>query len=294
MPKNKPAAYSPRHFPRTEQMTYRSSPGTRRIVTPEAAASHLPDRVPFHLNSNPFLSSRNPNQVAHHSAPDDAWVSFHGNIYDITRLISENEGPLVGPLLKNAGADISHWFNLTESADESENSNGEKKKVVVVELKTHVDAVTNLRRPYVPHGRFVHVPPNDCSVEWDSAPAALPWWQDRTQIVGRVSRDLRKIRIKNVLTRQEHLMEVPGEETLQEIQQRYAEFNWHAQSYAWRVLKRADGPHSELKFTDVELEKTLEENGLVDDTQTFEELSIPNDAAIPVIHLYFKDDLTVA
>jgi hypothetical protein len=86
---------------------------------------------------------------------------------------------------------------------------------------------------------------------------------------------------------------VPGEETLREIRARYAEYNWHAESYAWRVLRR-DETSGALEFVDVDMEKTLEENGVVDDAKTFEELSIPSDAAIPVIHLYFTDDLTVA
>ena len=224
--------------------------------------------------------------------PDDCWVSFYGDIYDITKLIKENEGPLTAPLLRVAGSDISHWFDCS-TVDE-------KKRIA---LKTAVDPVTNLRGPYVPNGRFVHVPPNDPSVDWDST-VTEPWWQDQSLIVGFVSTNVRKIRIKNVLTRQEHLLEVPGEETLEQIRLRYAEYNWHAESYAWKVLRRVDAcdandlgkntKSSELKFVEVDLSKTLEENGVVDDTKTLEELSIPSDAAIPVIHLYFKDDLTVA
>ena len=225
-------------------------------------------------------------QVAAHSAPDDCWVSFHGDVYDITRVIAENEGPLVQPLLRVAGSDISHWFE-TRAGDEGDDA------AKTVELKTHVDPVTNLVRPYCPNGRFVHVPPNDPSVEWDARPTT-PWWQDRTSVVGAVSSKPRAVRVKNVLTRQEHLLEVPGEETLREIRTRYAEYNWHSESYAWRVLRRDPDGDRELKFVDVDLDKTLEENGMVDDAETFEALSIPSDAAIPVIHLYFKDDLTSA
>lgn len=87
---------------------------------------------------------------------------------------------------------------------------------------------------------------------------------------------------------------MPGEETLREIRTRYAEYNWHSESYAWRVLRRDPDGDRELKFVDVDLDKTLEENGVVDDAETFEALSIPSDAAMPVIHLYFKDDLTSA
>lgn len=154
-------------------------------------------------------------------------MSFHGDVYDITRVIAENEGPLVQPLLRVAGSDISHWFE----------TRGGEGAARVVELKTHVDPVTNLVRPYCPNGRFLHVPPNDPSVAWDARPTT-PWWQDRTSVVGAVSAKPRAVRVKNVLTRQEHLMEVPGEETLGEIRTRYAEYNWHAESYAWRVLRR--------------------------------------------------------
>jgi len=40
--------------------------------------------------------------------------------------------------------------------------------------------------------------------------------------------------------------------------------------------------------------KTLEENGVSEDSETFEKLSIDVDYFHPVVHLYFNDDLTVA
>jgi hypothetical protein len=42
------------------------------------------------------------------------------------------------------------------------------------------------------------------------------------------------------------------------------------------------------------MNKTLEENGVVDETSTFEDLLVPTDAFIPVLHVYWNDDLTVA
>lgn len=41
--------------------------------------------------------------------------------------------------------------------------------------------------------------------------------------------------------------------------------------------------------------KNLEENDILDDTDEFERMAIPEDKwYVPAIHLYFKDDLTVA
>jgi hypothetical protein len=111
--------------------------------------------------------------------------------------------------------------------------------------------------------------------------------------MGTLSLAMRKIRLKNVLTSQEYLLEVPSEESLSDIRQRFLEYNWHAESYAWKVLRRQQ-PDGELVFVDVDFEKTLAENGITDDSKEFEELSIPSDFFTPVIHLYFRDDLTLA
>jgi hypothetical protein len=41
------------------------------------------------------------------------------------------------------------------------------------------------------------------------------------------------------------------------------------------------------------MSKTLEENGIEDETDELEELHVDEDAYIPAIHVYFNDDLTV-
>ena len=42
------------------------------------------------------------------------------------------------------------------------------------------------------------------------------------------------------------------------------------------------------------MNKTLEENGIVDERKTYEELEIPEEEwYVPSIHLYFNDDLSV-
>lgn len=80
-----------------------------------------------------------------------------------------------------------------------------------------------------------------------------------------------------------HQIQVPNEETLQEILVRYQEINIHAASYTWKRLGRP-----------LDMTKTLEENDILDETDEFERMGIPEDRwYVPAIHLYFKDDLTV-
>ena len=62
-----------------------------------------------------------PQDVKQHCFPTDLWVSWSGNVYDLTSVVAENKGvstecvsldsPLLTPIIKFAGQDISHWFN---------------------------------------------------------------------------------------------------------------------------------------------------------------------------------------
>lgn len=51
---------------------------------------------------------------------------------------------------------------------------------------------------------------------------------------------------------------------------------------------------SQFEFQELNMNKTLQENGVIDETSTFETLDLPNDFHIPVLHVYWNDDLTVA
>ena len=106
-------------------------------------------------------------EVALHCTVDDCWVSIFSNVFDITELIRENKGPLADPLIKQAGNSITHWFDRNTK-----------------ELKTHIDEIRNIRVPYTPEGRFIHVPPAD-PVEWDTTCFAV-WWEDPQYIIGKV------------------------------------------------------------------------------------------------------------
>ena len=47
-------------------------------------------------------------------------------------------------------------------------------------------------------------------------------------------------------------------------------------------------------FRPLDMSKTLEQNGIYDETKEFERLRIDRDFYVPVLHLYYNDDLTVA
>lgn len=49
-----------------------------------------------------------------------------------------------------------------------------------------------------------------------------------------------------------------------------------------------------LPSQELDLNQTLEENGVPDETPEFEDHNVPTDYYIPVLHVYWNDDLTVA
>eukprot|EP00249_Psilotum_nudum_P002405 c15437_g1_i1 orf=297-704(+) len=118
----------------------------------------------------------------------------------------------------------------------------------------------------------------------------LPWWKDSKYIIGKVSKKPRVVRIKNVLTGLEAPLEVPNEESIKQIVERYLARNSHANSYTWKALCA----NSEGTFTNLNMDMTLTENGVTDESDLFVSLGLPKDYYIPVIHLYYKDDHTDA
>ena len=130
-------------------------------------------------------------------------------------------------------------------------------------------------------------PPAEPDASWSTA-IETPWWKDKAYVLGSLTKKTRKVKLLNMLSRQETTIEVCSEETLNEIQRRYLGYNAHAQSYTW---KRTD---SKAVGRVLDMRKTLEENGIADDMPSFDKLNIDEDFYIPVLHLYFSDDLTIA
>mmetsp|Transcript_44255 Transcript_44255/g.114987 ORF Transcript_44255/g.114987 Transcript_44255/m.114987 type:complete len:122 (+) Transcript_44255:790-1155(+) len=116
-----------------------------------------------------------------------------------------------------------------------------------------------------------------------------PWWSDDQYVIGSLSTNTRKVRFINTLTKQEHVLTVPAEETCEELLTRYLPFNHHAQSYTWKTL---DAKTQEMK--ELDMKQTLVENEVVDESSKFVDLRIKDDYYVPAIYLYFNDDLTVA
>jgi hypothetical protein len=111
----------------------------------------------------------------------------------------------------------------------------------------------------------------------------LSWWRNSKYKIGNLSQKIRNIRIINTLTRQDDIISVCQEETIYEILDRYKEINEHAESYTWKRLQRV-----------LDMEQTLTENDIPDETADFLSLELDPETYIPAIHLYFNDDLTEA
>jgi hypothetical protein len=79
------------------------------------------------------------------------------------------------------------------------------------------------------------------------------------------------------------LLKVCSEEIMTEILARYLRYNAHAASYTWKY----DGRN-------LDMDKTLEENGIPDEDEEFYKLSMNDDTFLQAMHLYFNDDLTEA
>ena len=110
---------------------------------------------------------------------------------------------------------------------------------------------------------------------------------DEKYIIGRLTTKKRLIRIANMLTRSDDTIHACQEETIKDIRERYLEYNKHASSYTWKALINNE-------FINVNMEYTLAENGLEDESEQFAELGVDEDHFVPTLHIYFNDDLTYA
>lgn len=139
------------------------------------------------------------------------------------------------------------------------------------------------------------MPSQEPDSAWNQVPFTVPWWRDAEKyMIGRLTVKTRKVRIINMLTKHEDVLDVlifpskyvfkvATEETMNEILDRYLELNHHAASYTW---KRLGGV--------LDMDRTLAENEIPDETEELIELGIDVDEYIPAVHLYFNDDLTIA
>ncbi len=137
--------------------------------------------------------------------------------------------------------------------------------------------------PLCPTGRYLHIPPQEPDSNW-KPDFEIPWWKDNEKYkIGNLTKRKRKIRIINMLTKHDDILEVACEESMNEILDRYLELNLHAASYTWKRMGKV-----------LDMSLNLEDNGIPDETEELLELGIDLDDYTPAIHLYFDDDLTIA
>ncbi|XP_074081654.1 cytochrome b5 domain-containing protein 1 [Macrotis lagotis] len=204
-------------------------------------------------------------EVARHNTADDLWVAYLGSVYDLTALAREHPGSaLMKPIVEAAGQDISHWFDPRTG-----------------DIQRHIDPLTGCPKYFTPRGRFVHVPPPLPRSDWAND-FGQPWWRRKAQYgVGLLSAKTRLVRIVNTLTSQEQTLEVGELENMWEILHRYLPYNAHAASYTWKY-----------NGVSLDMDKTLEQNGIPDEDQEFEQLNMDPELYTPALLLYFNDDLT--
>jgi streptogramin lyase len=101
--------------------------------------------------------------------------------------------PKILPIVKNAGKDVSHWFDAATGS-----------------LVTHIDPKTGLSLSECFDGELLHIydsraPRSDWTWEGDGT----PWWKATEKyIIGKLSVQTRKIRIVNTLSHLETIVEV--------------------------------------------------------------------------------------
>ena len=192
--------------------------------------------------------------VSIHSNPGDCWVVVFDRVIDLSELVKSDTIGSTVELVKVAGSDISHWFVQNDQSG-------------LIEPKMVISKPgTSVAEPLGPLKPFMN----------------FPWWRDDSLLVGHIASQEQRIIIENMLTGQRQSMIVPVDETLAEVSARYlVGSNLHANSYTWKRLGRP-----------LLMSRTLTDNGVPNEGPKMSKLGL--EEMIPVLHLYFNDDLTEA
>jgi hypothetical protein len=72
-----------------------------------------------------------------------------------------------------------------------------------------VDPAKSTTQVYCPTGRYLHLPASEPDSAWNEAPFSIPWWRDHQRyVIGSLTIKPRKIRIINMLTKHDDILEV--------------------------------------------------------------------------------------
>jgi hypothetical protein len=91
-----------------------------------------------------------------------------------------------------------------------------------------------------------------------------------------------------MLTRSDDVIKVCTEESLNDIKNRYIEYNRNSNSYTWKIL------NPQGQFITLKSDLTLEQNGIADESDNYMKLGIDEDLYLPNLLIYYNDDLNEA
>ncbi|KAL0245176.1 hypothetical protein GEMRC1_009256 [Eukaryota sp. GEM-RC1] len=200
-------------------------------------------------------------EIHHFSSRDRALVILFDKVLDLTYLLHTTPQVLTASLQQAAGTDISHWFKST----------GE------LPVRSFPSST-----PVTPDNLWMlHVHDSDGNVL--TTPVANPWWNDGSLVIGKLTSRPRSVTFINMLTHDRHTIKVADEEVLLDIAQRLTPYNSHCTSYTWKFNGK-----------ELDMNLSLTNNGIPDLEAELDDLGLNPDDGIPVICLYFNDDLSVA
>jgi hypothetical protein len=127
-------------------------------------------------------------EVSNHNTANDCWVTLFGEVYALTRCIQENiSNSLATPLIEAAGTDITFWFDSSSR-----------------EPRVRVNLTTGEREFYCPGGKYLHV----------DSDSEVKWWKNAANIIGKLTKKPKRIKIMNMINDHTTILEVPLEETI--------------------------------------------------------------------------------
>ncbi|XP_022166454.1 cytochrome b5 domain-containing protein 1-like [Myzus persicae] len=164
-----------------------------------------------------------PEEVWSHKTREDCWLTIYGSVKNVSGLIEEfgHDGDLVNPILREAGKDVSYWF--------------EKNGLGEIILKTRLHPETGARVSKLPF-RIPHQPKFEPDVDWEPEIITTPWWADDKYNVGVETVRPINVRVTNPLIKRSATIRICLEDTVRRIMERYSVYNPKIWTYKMKYL----------------------------------------------------------